>query len=240
MTYIREQISHNTPPNFAVLQLLSAVCDVNMLGPPDAASAADHANYLKVLEWRIRNAPIPDSASSSSYPSPPSHSSPGTNDITTTSSSSSSSSPSPALIQELYKLSTLIYFHRTAAVKYLPQSPHNHNRLDSAAAEKAADRGFAILSRLSSCERQFPLFVLGCEAHTDERRSLVLDVMAGTEGSDASRSLNYLRLLLHAIWAQGDLAAGSTGTSTTGEREIGYGEKLVAVFSHCSVLPTFV
>ncbi|KAI9896922.1 hypothetical protein N3K66_007944 [Trichothecium roseum] len=201
------EISHSTPPNFAILELLSAVCDVNMLGPPDSASAADHANYLKVLEWRIRNVPISDSASSSSYPSPPSPSSPDTNNITTMSSSSS-----PVLIQQLYKISTLIYFHRTAAAKYLPQSHHSHNRPDAAAAEKAADRGFAILSRLSSCERQFPLFVLGCEAHTDERRALVLDIMAGTEGSDASRSFNYLRLLLHAIWAQGDLAAGSTRT----------------------------
>lgn len=74
------------------------------------------------------------------------------------------------------------------------------------------------------------MFVLGCEARTDEQRGVILSIMEGTERTAASRSLNYLRRILNALWAQDDLA----------EQELDRREKLGAIFSHCAILPTFV
>lgn len=93
------------------------------------------------------------------------------------------------------------------------------------------DRGFEILGQLDVCDRQFPVFVLGCEARTDERRAAVLDLVARTERRAASRSFNYCGALVRAVWAQDDLADGG---------EIGYLDKLSCVMSCCRIVPTFV
>lgn len=91
---------------------------------------------------------------------------------------------------------------------------------------------FAALSQLSSCERQFPIFVLGCEAQTDQQRKIVLDIISRTEGTLASRNFNQVKQLLESIWAQDELADGQA-------RDHNYWNRLLCTTSRCTTTPCF-
>ncbi|KAI3327604.1 hypothetical protein HD806DRAFT_483348 [Xylariaceae sp. AK1471] len=121
---------------------------------------------------------------------------------------------------ELYRLSALIYLDRISGPLL--------NKFERT--QLYIDRAFSILARLNSCERQFPVFVLGCEARTDGHRAIILDLISRTECSPASRSFIYVKLLLHALWSQDDL----------GEGELEYCSKLNCTISRCTSPPSFV
>jgi hypothetical protein len=121
---------------------------------------------------------------------------------------------------EVYRLAMLVYLNR-ASDNLLNQSTRTQQHIDEA---------FAILARLGSCDRQFPVFILGCEAQSDEQRAVVLEVIARTEKGDSSRSLKLVRVLLQAIWAQDELGKGN----------MRYWDKLSWIISCCKILPTFV
>ncbi|RYC64325.1 hypothetical protein CHU98_g1869 [Xylaria longipes] len=128
--------------------------------------------------------------------------------------------PTTDFITELYQLSSLIYLDRISG-PLLNQFARTQLYIDKA---------FAILSELSSCERQFPVFILGCEARTDTHRAIILDLISKTESKAASRSFTYVKLLLQAIWAQDDLQDG----------ELDYCSKLSSTISRCAIPPSFV
>jgi hypothetical protein len=92
-------------------------------------------------------------------------------------------------------------------------------------------RAFTIFETLKSCPRQGPLFILGCEARSDEDRCIILELIDRTENSVSSRSTFIVKALTKAVWVQDDLA---------GDRELDYREKIDAIVSVCSLLPTFV
>lgn len=121
---------------------------------------------------------------------------------------------------EVYRLAMLVYLNR-ASDNILNQSTRTQQHIDEA---------FAILSRLGSCDRQFPVLILGCEAQSDEQRAVVLEVIARTERGDSSRSLKLVRVLVQAIWAQDELGKGN----------MRYWDKLSWIISCCKILPTFV
>jgi hypothetical protein len=128
--------------------------------------------------------------------------------------------PDTIAVVELYRLAILIYINRVT-----------RNRVDqSTRVQQQIDSAFTFLSRLNSCERQFPLFILGCEARTDEQRAMILDLISRTENTIYSRSLNYVKILIRKIWTQDDLA----------DRELDYWDKLTSIISCCSVVPSFV
>ena len=124
------------------------------------------------------------------------------------------------LVMQLYQLAILLFLNRSFET-LIDQPVRTQQHIHKA---------FAILPRLSACKQQFPIHVIGCEARTDEQRAVVLDVISRTETS-SSRSLNYCRRILQAIWAQYDLADGT---------HIGYRENLTVVISHCLIVPSFV
>ncbi|KAB5542476.1 fungal-specific transcription factor domain-containing protein [Coniochaeta sp. 2T2.1] len=124
------------------------------------------------------------------------------------------------LILELYQLALLVYINRA-----------NPKLQPAARTQQHIDRAFELFPQVRACDRQFPVFVLGCEARGDEQRAAVLDLIARTERGVSSRSFNYVRILLQAVWAQDDLAAGG---------EIDYLQKISFVISCCRILPTFV
>ncbi|OQE43619.1 hypothetical protein PENCOP_c003G02066 [Penicillium coprophilum] len=128
--------------------------------------------------------------------------------------------PGMTAIVELFQLATLVYLNRASG-----------NIIESdAKTQQHIERSFSIFSQLSSCERQFPLLILGCEARTDGERCTVLDLICRTEKGDSSRSLFLTKKLIQAIWVQDDLSQG----------QIDYAEKLSAIMSCCTILPTFV
>jgi hypothetical protein len=92
--------------------------------------------------------------------------------------------------------------------------------------------GFNVLSRLDSCELQFPVFILGCEARTDCQRGGILDLISRTEGKIGSRSFKHVKAILEGIWAQNDLVDGPNG-------EISYWNGLRAAMSRYTEPPCF-
>ena len=100
----------------------------------------------------------------------------------------------------------------------------------SARTQQQIDRAFSIFSELSSCKRQFPLLILGCEARTDQQRAIVLDLIARTEKGTSSRPIIQVKILIHAMWAQDDLA----------DQELNYWDKLSSIISACSIVPSLV
>ncbi|KAK3374751.1 fungal-specific transcription factor domain-containing protein [Podospora didyma] len=124
------------------------------------------------------------------------------------------------LVTELYKHAMLVYLNRAT----------NNILNQGARTKEVIEKSFATFVQLGSCDRQFPVFILGCEARTDAQRAIVLDLISRTEKGVSSRSFNHVRILVQAIWAQDDLAAV----------EIGYWDKLSYVISCCGIMPTFV
>jgi hypothetical protein len=122
------------------------------------------------------------------------------------------------LVLELYQLAMLVYLNR-ANPKLSPPSR----------TQQQIDRGFEIFTQLHSCPRQFPIFILGCEARSDDQRAVILDLICKTEEGVSTRSFNYCRELLQALWAQDDLASG----------DIDYLDKLSYVICCCKIVPTF-
>ncbi|PYH88132.1 hypothetical protein BO71DRAFT_392147 [Aspergillus ellipticus CBS 707.79] len=128
--------------------------------------------------------------------------------------------PGTTMAVELFQSAMLVYLNRASG-----------NLLELASeTEQRIEKVFAILSKLASCERQFPLFILGCQARTDGERCTVLDLIARTEKMASSRSLFLVKSMIQAIWVQDDLANGA----------INYVDKLSAVMSCCAIMPTFV
>lgn len=120
----------------------------------------------------------------------------------------------------LFHIAILVYLYRVAG-DFLHSGSKIQQKIDDA---------FDLLSRLGSCERQFPVFVLGCEARTDEQRAIILDLISRTESKPSSRSCNHLKIMLHAIWAQDDLADGP----------LNYWDKLSLIISGCIIVPSLV
>ncbi|KAI1112719.1 fungal-specific transcription factor domain-containing protein [Nemania sp. NC0429] len=130
-----------------------------------------------------------------------------------------------AIMTELYRTAVLVYVARVCENRFGEAREPEVRRL--------LDAGFAQLERLDVCERLFPVFMLGCEADTDERRVAVLALVRRTEAKTHVRSLDCLRGGLRAVWIQDDLHADQ-------DVMLDYMNKLNAVISSCPAPPTFV
>ncbi|TLD14260.1 uncharacterized protein PgNI_04410 [Pyricularia grisea] len=119
----------------------------------------------------------------------------------------------------LYPLSLIIYLHRGT------------EGMAATCIEDDVSTAFSHLVSKSVCDRQFPLFIIGCEARTDEQRTAVLDLMARSEKLKSSRSVGHVRLLLEAAWAQDDLLAEG--------RKLDYILKLSGVINLAMIPPSF-
>lgn len=131
--------------------------------------------------------------------------------------------PKANAMDEVFELAALVYLNRMLGPLLDDQPLRTQQRIDQA---------FAVLSRLNSCERQYPVFILGCEARTDEQRAIVLDLISKTEGNLASRSFKHIKLLLDVIWAQDDLVDGQHG-------DLSYWNKLSSTMSRFADPPCF-
>lgn len=131
--------------------------------------------------------------------------------------------PKADAMGEAFELAMLVYLNRILGPLFDDQPLRTQQRIGKA---------FAVLSQLSSCERQFPVFILGCEARTDHQRAIVLDLISRTEGNVASRSFKHVKLLLEVTWAQDDLVDGQHG-------DLSYWNKLSSTMSRCADPPCF-
>ncbi|KAF2819389.1 hypothetical protein CC86DRAFT_431983 [Ophiobolus disseminans] len=124
------------------------------------------------------------------------------------------------LVMYLYQLAMLVFLNRSTE-GVIDQPVRTQQYIDKAC---------AIFPRLRFCKQQFPIHVIGCEARTDEQRAVILDVISRTEKMSSSRSFNYCKRILQAVWAQDDLREGNN---------ISYHDRLTSVISHCVIVPSF-
>ncbi|KAI0543303.1 hypothetical protein F4679DRAFT_134941 [Xylaria curta] len=92
------------------------------------------------------------------------------------------------------------------------------------------DRAFIIMSRLSSCERQFPLLILGIEARSDEQKIVFLDLLSRSRSVSSPNPVDQVKGIVEAIWAQQSLAEG----------HLDYMKLLKGVISPIVPLPIFI
>lgn len=123
-------------------------------------------------------------------------------------------------ILELFYLATIVYLNRATGNLLEPET----------ITQQRISRAFTIFAPMGLCERQFPLFILGCEARTDEDRRMVLDLVDRTDRAVSSRWMFLTRAFIQKVWVQDDLAGG----------ELDYMDKLSAIMSTCKILPPLV
>lgn len=118
---------------------------------------------------------------------------------------------------------------KLAALVYLERATGGFSEKKSKASQRI-ERAFSIFSRLEACERQFPLLIFACEAHSDEQRITILDLIARTRKNSPVRNLDFIKSMIRSIWIQNDVA----------DQEIGYVDKLSVILSTSEGFPTFV
>ncbi|KAI1735006.1 fungal-specific transcription factor domain-containing protein [Xylaria scruposa] len=128
------------------------------------------------------------------------------------------------LVTELFTLALLVYLGR-ATSDLLPELVDK--------TEQHIEKAFSIFPIIERCDRQFPLFVLGCEAQSEEQRVVYLELVSRTQSRSQAAPLVQVEALVKASWAQSDLADHSG-------LKFDYIEKLNALISSCKVMPTFV
>jgi Fungal specific transcription factor domain len=119
---------------------------------------------------------------------------------------------------ELYRLAGLVYLSRVSE-RFSGQS------LDI---ELWTDKAFSFMAQLSAIDQPLPLFILGCEARSEDQRTIVLDLISRSEQVPFSRSLKEVTGIIQSVWVQDDLA----------EETLDYKDKLDAIFSSMDVVPS--
>lgn len=123
-------------------------------------------------------------------------------------------------IAELYRIAGLIYIRR--AGKGLSSS--------SPKVRSIVEAGLKIGSRLQTCFRALPMFILGCEANTDRERLIILDLLRRTQACRTMASITGAQQFIEASWAQDDLRLGE---------DMDYIKRLDAVMSSSESVPSF-
>ncbi|KAI0150262.1 fungal-specific transcription factor domain-containing protein [Xylariaceae sp. FL1272] len=124
---------------------------------------------------------------------------------------------------QLYQTATLVYLVRASQD---PDEPIAN--LDSVVAG-----AFAGPIKAQFCDHLFPLFILACEAHTDEQRTAILNLLNRTEKVDHVRSLLNLKAQIQSFWVQRDLYADS-------DLVVDYLALMKTVVSSDTTLPSYV
>ncbi|KAK4061986.1 transcriptional regulator family: Fungal Specific TF [Trichoderma aggressivum f. europaeum] len=126
------------------------------------------------------------------------------------------------IVAELYQLATLVYLLNGSSSSRIPD-----HQLDG-----LIDRGFCLIRKLRTCERCFPLLILGSEARTDEERMLLLELIHKTGAKHNESSLMRVRAGLEMVWSQRDLEADEDEYS-----ELSYLHRLDTVIGSSCTLP---
>ncbi|KAJ5096796.1 fungal-specific transcription factor domain-containing protein [Penicillium angulare] len=98
---------------------------------------------------------------------------------------------------EIYRLSALLYSQRIHA-DYLDRRRERKAYLTQA---------FQIFNRLSICTSPWPLFVIACEADSDEQRLTIIRMLDHMDEARSIGNIFVLREIIQSFWKQKDLAA---------------------------------
>ena len=126
-------------------------------------------------------------------------------------------------VAELYRLAGLVYLHRAG----------RRSRLGFPPTETALRRAYSIIEQLESCECVWPLFIVGCEARSDEHRLLILQKLSNVLQIRNTSNTRSIKAMIEASWKQADLCEEES-------QEPDYVLKINALISANKVLPIFM
>lgn len=108
---------------------------------------------------------------------------------------SGQSDPESMFAVELYQMATQIYLIRASQNPWEP----------AANLEPLIDAAFSGPVQYCSCEHFFPLLILACEAHKDEQRANIINLIERTQRDTRIRSVQGVKDTIQSIWVQQDL-----------------------------------
>lgn len=121
-------------------------------------------------------------------------------------------------------------FTRLAGLIYLERVSRNFSGQSTQLYHWKED-ALCILAKLNTSPPSFAMFVVGCEAHTDEERLVVLDFFTRLEQVPHLNSLLEAKGMVQTAWIQHDLGI---------EGELEYIHKVNLVMSSRDVIPSFI
>lgn len=95
-------------------------------------------------------------------------------------------------------------FYRIAALIFLERACRRRPR-SAPEVEHLVESGFIILQRLKVCAVMWPLFIVACEAETDEQRTIVLATFEASRKFRKAGNISWVQKLTEAVWKQDDL-----------------------------------
>ncbi|KAI1778172.1 fungal-specific transcription factor domain-containing protein [Hypoxylon cercidicola] len=128
-----------------------------------------------------------------------------------------------ALAVEVFQTATRVYLVRAS------QSPWEM----PASLDSLIDKAFAGPIVNCTCPHFFPLFILACEARTDDRRRAILDLIDSTENDIRVRNRAWLKEVIQSVWVHQDLHADS-------DLLVNYVDVMSEMISSSDTVPSFV
>ncbi|CAI0650279.1 unnamed protein product [Colletotrichum noveboracense] len=183
-------------PTFAILNLLSEVCDTVLDSRDPRTSNTNYQDHLQDLKGRVGNVSIE--------------------------SASAEPTSDSMFAVHLYQIATQIYLARLSQSPWEPAED-----LDA-----LVDAAFAGPIQSCSCEHFFPLLILACEAHRDDQRLAIINLIERTQRDTRIRSIEGVRNTVRSIWAQQDL-------HKDGEILMDYLGIMTTAISSSSAVPSF-
>ncbi|KAH7024863.1 fungal-specific transcription factor domain-containing protein [Microdochium trichocladiopsis] len=98
---------------------------------------------------------------------------------------------------ELYRLSALVALARVGESRFGQQTD----------VDSLLEQAVEVMKGLETCQRQFPLLVLGSQVVTDEHRRVVMDLLTRSVASETGRKMMCLQSSVKFSWVQMDLHA---------------------------------
>jgi hypothetical protein len=127
------------------------------------------------------------------------------------------------MVSDLHRLACLIYVNR--AVHCVSGIEFRHRRL--------VREAILLLTEMVTCQHAWPLFIIGCEAFSDDQRLAILDIFEQSRQDRRRRSshIHFIQHLVEAVWNQHDLNT---------ENQVDYLTILDAVVGGVPFIPLFV
>lgn len=127
-----------------------------------------------------------------------------------------------ALVFELYRLSGLVCLARTGETRF--------GWMSGCEVEGLVDEAVVVMSQMETCQRQFPLVVLGSQARTDRQRRAVSELLDRTMSKATGRTIGCLRKTIEVSWIQTDLHADQ-------DLLLDFGQLIRALCGNCLSVP---
>ena len=104
--------------------------------------------------------------------------------------------------------------YRVAAMIFLERACRGISRSDPEI-ERLVGSGLKLLESLQGYAATWPLFIVACEAETDEHRNIALDSFEASAKARKAGNISWVQELVEAVWKQDDLSTYSSVPADT-------------------------